>query len=31
MVAAAVYDHSRRLRSYEILSEVRESMDRKVA
>ncbi|MBO1904982.1 LLM class flavin-dependent oxidoreductase [Microvirga sp. 3-52] len=30
MVAAAVYDHSRRLRSYEILSEVRESMDRKV-
>ena len=26
MVAAAIYDHSKRLRSYEILSEVRDSM-----
>jgi luciferase family oxidoreductase group 1 len=31
MVAAAIYDHSKRLRSYEILSEVREAMNRKVA
>jgi luciferase family oxidoreductase group 1 len=31
MVAAAIYDHSKRLRSYEILSAVREAMNRKVA
>jgi luciferase family oxidoreductase group 1 len=31
MVAAAIYDHSKRLRSYEILSEVREAMNRKIA
>jgi luciferase family oxidoreductase group 1 len=31
MVAAAIYDHSKRLRSYEILSEVREAMNRKFA
>lgn len=30
MVAAAVYDHSKRLRSYEILSEVREAMKKAV-
>ncbi|MBQ0820521.1 LLM class flavin-dependent oxidoreductase [Microvirga sp. HBU67558] len=28
MVAAAIYDHSKRLRSYEILSEVREGMSK---
>jgi hypothetical protein len=27
-VAAAIYDHAKRLRSYEILAQVREAMNR---
>ncbi len=31
IVAAAIYDHTKRLRSYEILAEVREAMNRETA
>jgi len=31
IVASAIYDHAKRLRSYEILAEVREAMSRQAA